>query len=253
MPPDNRPQRVMVAASEGTSTSANVSKTIEAIRSQLKLPAEMSAQEVIDAAMERIEAMDRQTVDSARRFAAAGRASEAPPPSRPCRPEVLLDWAEATGRIAAASRPHWERTLAASREHTDALIRVLAPTPTVQASAPQVRAAWSPQTASGLDVSRLPARLQAAAAAEADRGKVYRWVERYGGMSDAEVAPLGLRLEGEDELAADVERRENEARIEARAAQDAEFERANADYQRVIAAEQDRRRQEAFSRYSEGT
>ena len=216
-------------------------KNIESIRSKLNLPAELSAQEVIDAAMERIIAKDRQTVDTARRFAAAGRANEAPPPSRPCSSEVLLDWAEATGRIAASTRPHWERTLDASRDHTDALIRVLAPTPTVQASAPQVRPAWTPQTASGLDVSRLPARLQAAAAREPDRGKVYRYIESYAGMSDEEVSPMVLQLEGNSELAAEVQRDENEARVAAMAALNEDIGAKNAIYQAQMAEEHQRR------------
>ena len=221
----------------------------EALRSSLELPAEMSGQEIVDAigpkivdgVLAKFDEEDQRVVTTAKRLAAAGRATEAPPPSAVADPEILLEWAQATGRIAASSRPHWERTLAASREHTDALIRVLAPTPTVQASAPQVRPAWTPQTASGLDVSRLPARLQAAAAAEADRGKVYRWVERYSGMSDDEVAPMGLRLEGETDLAADVERRENEARVEAMHALNSSIESNNALYQAQLAEEHQRR------------
>ena len=90
-------------------------------------------------------------------------------------------------------------------------------------------------------MSRLPARLQAAAAAEADRGKVYRWVERYSGMSDAEVAPMVLHLEGEDELATDVERRENEARVEAMHALNSSIESNNAMYQAQLAEEHQRR------------
>ncbi len=67
-------------------------------------------------------------------------------------------------------------------------------------------------------------------------------------MTDEEVAPIALDLEGERELAADVRRRENEARAEAEQAFHASVEAANAAYRAQLDQEQDRRRQEALDR-----
>ena len=206
----------------------------------LDLPADTPRQAVIALAMQRI--AEAEAAHDRRIAAAAARGTDCPPPPQGSGMERTLDWAQATRRISASSRPQWEARWKQDPEGTEALAQILArggvDTAPIRASVPT-----APQTASGLDVSRLPARLQAAAAAEADRGKVYRWVERYSAMSDAEVDPLALQLEGETELAEDVARRENEARAAAFDAENAAIERANAAYQRQLAEEHQRRRQ----------
>ena len=90
-------------------------------------------------------------------------------------------------------------------------------------------------------MSRLPARIQAAAAREPDRGKVYRYLESYSGMSDAEVSPMALQLEGHSELAAEVQRDENEAHAAALHALNSSIESNNAMYQAQLAEEHQRR------------
>jgi hypothetical protein len=60
-------------------------------------------------------------------------------------------------------------------------------------------------------------------------------------MTDEEVGPAALHLEGETDLAADVRRRENEARAEALQALNASIEANNAAYQAQLAEEHQRR------------
>ena len=172
--------------------------------------------------------------------------------------EQWLDWAIQTGRILAASRPTWAERWDRDPEVCRSWLSLAAPVQHVAVSnANPVRVSASTystvptQTASGLDVSRLPPRLQRAAAREPDRGKVYRWIEHYGGLSD--VDPTMLDLEGEGEFAAAVRADDGEARAEAAAAEAAAIEAANDAHQRQLMADADRRREESLARYGEAS
>lgn len=133
------------------------------------------------------------------------------PPADDASAARWIDWAQATGRIAATSRTTWARNWTASPVATRATLSILArvqPTstglaasagapPTLPAPAPTA----PPQTASGIDVSALPSRLQPVAAAEPDRGTVWSWVERYAGVADHELDVAMLQMEGQPQLA----------------------------------------------------
>ena len=172
--------------------------------------------------------------------------------------EQWLDWAIQTGRIIAASRSTWAERWDRDPEVCRSWLSLAAPIEHVAAAnaspvnrhVPTYSAALT-QTASGLNVNRLPPRLQAAAAREPDRGKVYGWIERYAGMSDAEVDPLALEIEGEHELAAGVRQDEDAAWAASREAENASIARANEAHQRQLMADADRRRQEARASYEE--
>jgi hypothetical protein len=204
----------------------------------LGLPRDTPTQTIFDTAMRRID--EAEAAHDRRVAAAAVRGTDCPPPPRGSGMERVLDWAQATKRMSAAARPQWEANWQKDPEGTEALVRILARVD-VEPMPVRSSAARTGQTASGLDVSRLPARLQAAAAAEPDRGKVYRWIERYGTMTDEEVGPAALHLEGETDLAADVRRRENEARVEATQALNESINANNAAYQAQLAEEHQRR------------
>ena len=172
--------------------------------------------------------------------------------------EEWLDWATRTGRILAASRSTWAERWDRDPEVCRSWLSLAAPIEYVAASnasavtrhVPTYSAALT-QTASGLNVNRLPPRLQQAAAREPDRGKVFRWLELYSGMTDAEVDPLTLQIDGEHELATEVRRDEDAAWAAAREAENAAIAAANDAHVRQMAAEQDRRRQEARASYDE--
>nr|MDQ3641053.1 hypothetical protein [Actinomycetota bacterium] len=151
-----------------------------------------------------------------------------PPPPADASSEAVLAWAERTGRISAASRPTWESNFEAHPDQTDATLRILAravlddaPAQQIAAARPRAVAAVTPpasyapariQTASGIDVSPLPARLQAAAARVTDRAKVVTWLQRYNGAPEPEGGWLGeLANQGDDDLAAAIQEDEREA------------------------------------------
>ena len=163
----------------------------------LGLPASTPAEQVIDAAMRRIAEIE--AAQDRRIAAAAVRGGDCPPPSRGSGMEWTLDWAQATRRISAASRPQWETNWQRDPEGTQATVRILARS---NAETAPIRAStsWVPQTASGLDVSQLPPRLRRVAAGCADRETVFRLIETYGGET-AEPDPAILRLEGLDDVA----------------------------------------------------
>jgi hypothetical protein len=216
---------------------------------KLGLPEDTSPQAVIDAAVRRFADQQVQDARYDRELAiAASLGRDVPPPRRGADAKTVLDWAQATGRISAAARPRMEAAWERDPEGTEATVRILgrAQLTGLAASAPT---AAPVQTASGLDVSRLPPRLQRAAAREPDRGKVYRWIEHYGGLSD--VDPTMLELEGEAEFAAAVRADDGEARAEAAAASAAAIQAANDAHQRRMMAEHERRMQEARAHYGD--
>ena len=172
--------------------------------------------------------------------------------------EQWLDWAIQTGRILAASRPTWAERWDRDPEVCRSWLSLAAPIEYVAAAnaspvsrhVPTYSAAVT-QTASGLNVSRLPPRLQRAAAREPDRGKVFRWIERYAGLTDAEVGPGALEIEGEADLAAEVRADDAADWAAAKEAENQAIAAANDAHVRQMAAEQDRRRQAARASYDE--
>jgi len=172
------------------------------------------------------------------------------PPADDASAARWIDWAQATGRIAAASRSTWARNWTASPVATRATLSILArvqPTSTgLAASAapstlPAPARTAASQTASGLDVSTLPSRLQPVAAAEPDRGTVWSWVDRYAGMADHELDVAMLQMEGQPQLAAGMVREDNRRRVESVAAAEAEGRaawRAHAEAMGVSAEEE---------------
>jgi hypothetical protein len=133
------------------------------VAKMLGLPANTPAKTVLDVAMRRIDEIG--AAHDRRVAAAAVRGGDCPPPPRRSSVERVLDWAQATKRMSAAARPQWEARWQQDPEGTEALVRILARV-NVEPMPVRSSAAWTPQTASGLDVSRLPGRLLAAAAAE---------------------------------------------------------------------------------------
>lgn len=236
---------------------------ISAIRARLGLPATASTQDVVNAAAAALQdgthremealrgrvglaagATDQQVIDAAiRRLAPTqGQVAASQSPTRGATPGDVLDWATKTGRISASSRPMWERNWIADPVKTDALLRILAPVPS--AAVPVAAATAQGRSEAAVahnrpEVSALPARIQRAAARQSDPGHLARWQQRYAGMSDAEVSPEALMMDGEEWLFREVRRDEDEASFEAKVAYRQQFE-ANVNAQnRQIAADAD--------------
>ena len=114
---------------------------ITKIAEMLGLPVATPRQAVIDAAMQRIVEVD--AAHDRRVAASAVRGGDCPPPHRGAGMERTLDWAEATRRISAASRPLWEANWRQDPGGTEATVRILArsevETAPVRAAAP-----WTP-------------------------------------------------------------------------------------------------------------
>lgn len=219
--PGASPQQVVETAATEVRNRARVA----ALRTQLGLPANASGQQVVDTAARAVAARPTGTAD------------EAPPCG--ANRDVVLDWAARTGRISASSRPHWEASWAQDARRTDAFVRVLAPVP--HAAVADTPAASAPVAATAVDpdISALPVRIRQAAARHSDPAIRARWAQQYAGMSEVEVGPESLRLDGEDWLAAEVARDENDVANEARQRWLNEFNENAAAHARHQAAEAD--------------
>ena len=127
---------------------------------------------------------------------------------------------------------------------TDAVLRILAPVGAAL-SQPVAAAAGTADRAEAAvahirpEVAALPARIQKAAARQSDPAALARWQQMYAGMTDAEVGPDSLMMDGEDWLYKEVRRCEDEERFLAQDAQRQQFEANVAAHNRQTAADAD--------------
>lgn len=237
---------------------------INAIRARLGLPASASNQAVIDAATAALQDSTFREMDALRRRVglAAGASDEdvigaavrqlaarqaqvaaAQSPTRGATPSEVLDWATRTGRIDAASRPRWERSWIEDPVRTDAVLRILAPVGAAlsQSVAAAGTAARTEATVAHTrpEVAALPARIQRAAARQSNPAMLARWQQRYAGMPDGEVSPDFLLMDGEEWLAKEVRRDENDAEQAARLASLEQFEASAEAHRRQNVADAD--------------